>query len=71
MVESRKDSAGDHGRLRGATPAQPGSVRADIIDEASSDLGSRFFIRIREQMGCLLRWCERDAGTGAGLFAFI
>jgi zinc protease len=28
-----------------------GSRALELIDEASSDLGSRFFIRIREEMG--------------------
>ena len=29
----------------------PDRYALELIDEASSDLGSRFFIRIREQMG--------------------
>ena len=43
----------------------------ELIDEASSDLGSRFFIRIREQMG--LAYFVGAAQMEAlvpGLFAF-
>src|SRR6266704_5382438 len=52
-VESRKDKA--QGVLmvgfRGASLSSPDRYALELIDEASSDLGSRFFIRIREQMG--------------------
>src|SRR5438552_17869027 len=52
-VESRKDKA--QGVLmvgfRGASLLSPDRYALELIDEASSDLGSRFFIRIREQMG--------------------
>src|SRR6266540_505159 len=37
--------------FRGASLSSPDRYALDLIDEASSDLGSRFFIRIREQMG--------------------
>src|SRR5205814_10233949 len=51
-VESRKDKA--QGVLmvgfRGASLSSPDRYALELIDEASSDLGSRFFIRIREQM---------------------
>ena len=30
----------------------------ELIDEASSDLGSRFFVRIREQMGLAYSWVQ-------------
>ncbi len=36
---------------RGGDIFNPDHYALDLIDEASSDLGSRFFIRIREQMG--------------------
>ena len=52
-VESRKDKA--QGVImvgfRGASLSSPDRFPLELIDEASSDLGSRFFIRIREQMG--------------------
>src|SRR5437588_2598474 len=52
-VESRKDKA--QGVImvgfRGASVSSPDRTVLDLIDEASSDLGSRFFVRIREQMG--------------------
>ena len=52
-VESRKDKA--QGVImvgyRGADIFSPDRYALQLIDEASSDLGSRFFIRIREQMG--------------------
>src|SRR5438128_4257588 len=51
-VESHKDKA--QGVIlvgfRGASLSRPDRYALDLIDEASSDLGSRFFIRIREQM---------------------
>ena len=53
MVESRKDKA--QGVImvgfRGASLSSPDRYALELIDEASSDLGSRFFIRIREKMG--------------------
>ena len=53
MVESRKDKA--QGVImvgfRGASLSSPDRYALELIDEASSDLGSRFFIRIRQQMG--------------------
>ncbi|HKP93633.1 MAG TPA: pitrilysin family protein, partial [Chthoniobacterales bacterium] len=53
VVESRKEKA--QGVLmagyRGADMFSPDRYALELIDEASSDLGSRFFIRIREQMG--------------------
>ena len=52
-VESLKDKA--QGVLmvgyRGADMFSPDRYALELIDEASSDLGSRFFVRIREQMG--------------------
>src|SRR5438045_1786621 len=52
-VESRKDKA--QGVIMvgflGASLSSPDRYALELIDEASSDLGSRFFIRIREQMG--------------------
>src|SRR5207237_8659458 len=37
--------------FRGADLFNPDHYALELIDEASSDLGSRLFIRIREQMG--------------------
>src|SRR5438094_8593417 len=52
-VESRKDKA--QGVImvgfRSASLASPDRYALELIDESSSDLGSRSFIRIREQMG--------------------
>jgi len=52
-VESLKEKA--QGVLmvgyRGADMFSPDRYALELIDEASSDLGSRFFVRIREQMG--------------------
>ena len=43
----------------------------ELIDEASSDLGSRFFIRIREQMGLAYYvGASQMQGLAGGLFAF-
>src|SRR5947199_9882822 len=43
----------------------------ELIDEASSDLGSRFFIRIREQMGLAYYvGASQMQGVVPGLFAF-
>ncbi|MEY2525898.1 MAG: zinc protease [Verrucomicrobiota bacterium] len=43
----------------------------DLIDEASSDLGSRFFIRIREQMGlAYFVGAAQMQGLVPGLFSF-
>jgi zinc protease len=43
----------------------------ELIDEASSDLGSRFFIRIREQMGLAYYvGATQMQGLVPGLFAF-
>jgi zinc protease len=44
----------------------------ELIDEASSDLGSRFFIRIREQMGLAYYvGASQVQGLVPGLFAFF
>src|SRR5207245_5203544 len=43
----------------------------ELIDEASSDLGSRFFIRIREQMGLAYYvGASQMQGLVPGLFSF-
>src|ERR1700747_745170 len=72
-VESRKDKA--QGVImvgfRGASLSSPDRYALDLIDEASSDLGSRFFIRIREQMGLAYYGGARQMqGVVPGLFAF-
>ena len=49
----------------------PDRYALELIDEASSDLGSRFFIRIREQMGLAYYvGASQMMGLAPGLFAF-
>jgi zinc protease len=49
----------------------PDRYALELIDEASSDLGSRFFIRIREQMGLAYYvGASQMVGLAPGLFAF-
>jgi zinc protease len=72
-VESRKDKA--QGVImvgfRGASLSSPDRYPLELIDEASSDLGSRFFIRIREQMGLAYYvGANQMQGLVPGLFAF-
>jgi len=72
-VESRKDKA--QGIImvgyRGADIFSPDRYVLQLIDEASSDLGSRFFIRIREQMGLAYYvGASQMEGLVPGLFAF-
>jgi zinc protease len=72
-VESRKDKA--QGVImvgfRGASLSSPDRYPLELIDEASSDLGSRFFIRIREQMGLAYYvGASQMQGLVPGLFAF-
>jgi zinc protease len=72
-VESRKDKA--QGVImvgyRGADIFSPDRYALRLIDEASSDLGSRFFIRIREQMGLAYYvGASQMEGLVPGLFAF-
>src|SRR5205823_2056685 len=53
IVESRKEKAQSVIMVgyRGADVFSPDRHPLELIDEASSDIGSRFFIRIREEMG--------------------
>ena len=72
-VERRKDKA--QGVImvgfRGASLSSPDRYALELIDEASSDLGSRFFIRIREQMGLAYYvGASEMQGLVPGLFAF-
>jgi zinc protease len=72
-VESRKEKA--QGVImvgyRGADIFSPDRYPLQLIDEASSDLGSRFFIRIREQMGLAYYvGANQMEGLVPGLFAF-
>src|SRR5213082_157025 len=72
-VESRKDKA--QGVImvgfRGASLSSPDRYALELIDVASSDLGSRFFIRIREQMGLAYYvGASEMQGLVPGLFAF-
>jgi zinc protease len=72
-VESRKDKA--QGVImvgyRGADIFSRDRYALQLIDEASSDLGSRFFIRIREQMGLAYYvGATQMEGLVPGLFAF-
>jgi zinc protease len=72
-VDSHKDKA--QGVImvgfRGASLSSPDRYALDLIDEASSDLGSRFFIRIREQMGLAYYvGAGQMQGLVPGLFSF-
>src|SRR5438309_3483044 len=72
-VESRKDKAqgGIMDGFRGASLSSPDRYALELIDEASSDLGSRFFVRIREQMGLAYYvGASQMQGLVPGLFAF-
>ena len=56
---------------RGGDIFNPDHYALDLIDEASSDLGSRFFIRIREQMGLAYYvGAAQMEGLVPGLFTF-
>jgi zinc protease len=73
IVESLKDKA--QGVLmvgfRGADMFSPDRYALELIDEASSDLGSRFFVRIREQMGlAYFVGSSQMQGLVPGLFLF-
>ena len=73
MVESRKDKAQSVIMVgfRGASLSSPDRYALELIDEASSDLGSRFFVRIREQMGLAYYvGASQMQGLVPGLFAF-
>src|SRR5437660_1687302 len=72
-VESRKEKA--QGVImvgfRGVSLSSPDRYALDLIDEASSDLGSRFFVRIREQMGLAYYvGAGQMQGLVPGLFSF-
>ncbi|PYK88304.1 MAG: hypothetical protein DMF47_00255 [Verrucomicrobia bacterium] len=72
-VESQKEKA--QGVImvgyRGVDMFSPDRYALELIDEASSDLGSRFFIRIREQMGLAYYvGASQMQGLVPGLFAF-
>ena len=55
----------------GADVYSPDRHELELIDEASSDLGSRFFIRIREQMGLAYYvGASQVQGLVPGVFAF-
>jgi zinc protease len=56
---------------RGVDMFSPDRSALELIDEASSDLGSRFFIRIREEMGLAYYVGATEMqGLVPGLFAF-
>jgi zinc protease len=56
---------------RGADMFSPDRYALELIDEASSDLGSRFFVRIREEMGLAYYvGASQMQGLVPGLFAF-
>src|SRR5207247_10020238 len=56
---------------RGADMFSQDRYALELIDEASSDLGSRFFIRIREQMGLAYYvGASQMQGLVPGLFLF-
>jgi zinc protease len=73
VVESLKDKA--QGVImvgyRGVDIFSPDRYALELIDEASSDLGSRFFVRIREQMGLAYYvGASQMQGLVPGLFLF-
>jgi zinc protease len=73
VVESWKEKA--QGVLmagyRGADMFSPDRHALELIDDASSDFGSRFFIRIREQMGLAYYvGASQMQGLVPGLFLF-
>src|SRR5438046_4485510 len=73
IVESNKEKA--QGVImvgyRGVDMFDKDRFALELIDEASSDLGSRFFIRIREQMGLAYYvGASQMQGLVPGLFAF-
>jgi zinc protease len=56
---------------RGVDMFSPDRYALELIDEASSDLGSRFFVRIREEMGlAYFVGANQMQGLVPGLFAF-
>jgi len=56
---------------RGADVFDPDRYALELIDEASSDMGSRLFVRIREQMGlAYFVGAGQMQGLVPGLFAF-
>ena len=58
--------------FRGADLFNPDRYALELIDEASSDLASRFFIRIREQMGLAYYVGASQIQTlGPGLVRFL
>ena len=72
-VERRKDKAQSVIMVGfcGADMFSPDRYALELIDEASSDLGSRFFIRIREQMGLAYYvGASQMQGLVPGLFLF-
>src|SRR5205085_5950633 len=72
-VESRKEKAQSVIMVgyRGVDLFNKDRHALELIDEASSDLGSRFFVRIREQMGLAYYvGASQVQGLVPGLFAF-
>ena len=72
-VESRKERTQSVIMVgyRGSDVFSPDRHPLELIDEASSDLGSRFFVRIREQMGLAYYvGASQMQGLATGLFAF-
>ncbi len=72
-VESRKEKAQSVLMVgyRGVDIFSQDRHALELIDEASSDLGSRFFVRIREQMGLAYYvGASQVQGLVPGLFAF-
>lgn len=56
---------------RGATVSSADRFALELIDEASSDLGSRFFIRIREELGlAYFVGSSQMLGLSPGMFTF-
>ncbi len=71
-VESRKEKAQSVIMVgfRGASMSSPDRYALELIDEASSDLGSRFFIRIRDPGWAYYVGASQMQGLVPGLFSF-
>ena len=73
QVDARRDKAQAILMVgyRGVDVFSPDRHALELIDEASSDLGSRFFVRIREEMGlAYFVGASQVQGLVPGLFAF-
>lgn len=68
--KEQRAAGGSHDRLPLVDLCSPDRAALELIDEASSDLGSRFLCRIREEMGLALRGRYKMIGLAHGPFVF-